>query len=80
MLVGKLVELLPVGNFSSGAIWGTRFGFEVACLSLSLEPEVDGVARDAEELSGFALFESILLNGLEDFEPEVVAVGLWHGV
>ena len=61
-------------------MWFVRFGSKIAGLGLSLEPEVNGVATDAKELTGLALFESVLLDGLEDFLSEVVAVGLWHGV
>ena len=63
---GKGTEFIPVRDFVSIARWDIRFGSQVPCFSLPLEPQVDRVAADIEDLASFALLHAILLNSLDD--------------
>ncbi|BDT12122.1 hypothetical protein N39L_18450 [Limnospira platensis NIES-39] len=53
MLLGKSLEFMPVGNFVVIARSVIRFREEVSGLCFSLQPEIDSVPADMENLTGF---------------------------
>ena len=53
MLLGKSLEFVPVGNLVAMTRWAIRFREEVAGVFFSLQPEIDGVPADMENLTGF---------------------------
>jgi len=78
MRFGKDAKCLPVPNFVPIAGWFIRFGLEVASLTLSLQPQVERVATDAEQLANFAFLHAVELNRLDDLLTQVVTVGFCH--
>ncbi len=53
MLLGKSLEFVPVGNLVAMTRWAIRFREEVAGVFFSLQPEIDSVPADMENLTGF---------------------------
>ena len=78
MRFGKDAKCFPVPNFVPIAGWFIRFGLEVASLTLSLQPQVERVATDAEQLANFAFLHAVELNRLDDLLTQVVTVGFCH--
>ena len=78
MLVSKDAKLLPIGN---GVLTPRRligFGLAVAWGRLALQPRVDSVATDVEDLTRFRLLHPIEFDRLNDFTAAVVTVSIRH--
>lgn len=78
MHFGKGPKCLPIPDFVPIAGWFIRFGLEVASLTLSLQPQVDRIATDVEQLTNFAFLHAIELNRLDHLLTQVVTVGSCH--
>ena len=59
MLLGKSLEFMPVGNFVVIARSVIRFREEVAGVFFSLQPEIDSVPADMENLTGFCFGHTV---------------------
>ena len=75
MQFGKLSELVPIRDFVGSAMGTIRLCLVVSGFSLPLQPQVNRVATELEDLSRFAFLHPIELDGLNDFLTQVVAVG-----
>lgn len=78
MRFDKVPKLLPIADFAVllgclPRLWLnlTRFGF-------ALEPQVDCIATDIEQLARLTFLETVQLNRLHYFLPEVITVRLSH--
>ena len=73
------LKFLPIVDFgwALGSVSGG--GFDIAGLGFALTPQVDGVAADVEQLTGFAFLESVQLDRLHHFASKVVTIGFSHG-
>lgn len=78
MSFGKGTEFIPVRDFVSTPRRSIRLRFVISRLTPPLQPQVNGIATDLKQLSGFALLYAIQLNRFDDFLTQVVAVGLCH--
>lgn len=79
MSIGKGAESFPVGDFGFSPRGPINFGSVVTSGGFALQPLVDGVATDVENLAGFALLEAIAFDRLDDFLTEVITVRIRHG-
>lgn len=59
MLLGKSLEFVPVGNFVVIARWAIRLREEVSGLCFSLQPEINGVPAEIENLTGFCFGHTV---------------------
>jgi len=77
--MGKGAESLPVGDFGFSSRGPIDFGSVVTSGCFALQPLVDGIATDVENLASFALLEAIEFDRLNDLLAEVIAVCIGHG-
>jgi hypothetical protein len=59
MSFGKCPKLLPIYNFMVVARRAVGQCLNISRLGFALQPQVDGVAADVEQFTGFAFLESI---------------------
>ncbi len=78
MLFDKTAKLLPIADFTVLLQYCPRFGFDITCLCFALEPQVNRVATDIEQLARLTLLETVQLNRLHDFLPEIITVSFSH--
>ena len=78
MRFDKLPKLLPIVDLEVSLSNLSGFGFDTASCDLALKPQVNCVATDIEQLTCFTFLETIQLDRLHHFLPEVVAVGFSH--
>lgn len=78
MLVHKRPELLPIPNSSTPVARRSGFRLDISGFGFTLAPQVDRVATDIEQLARFTFLESVQLNRLYDFSPEIFAIGFSH--
>jgi len=78
MLFDKAAKLLPIADFAVLLRYCPRFGFDITRFSLALEPQVNRVATDIEQLARLTLLETVQLNRLHDFLPEIITVSFSH--
>ena len=79
MRFDKVLKLLPIVDFAllGGSL--PRLWFDIACFGFALEPQVNRITTDTEQLTCLTFLQTVQLNRLHDFLPEIITVGLSHG-
>ena len=80
MLFDKDPKLPPIIDFEVLLRYLSGFGSDIPCFGLALKPQVNCIATDIEQLARLTFLETIQLDCLHDFFPEVITVGLSHGM
>jgi hypothetical protein len=62
MRFDKLPKLLPIVDFEVLSALLSRLRFDIASLGLALQPQVDGVATNIEQLTCLSFLETVQLN------------------
>ncbi len=78
MLFDKAAKLFPIPDFAVLLRYCPRFWFDITRFGFALEPQVNRVATDIEELARLTLLETVQLNRLHDFLPEIITVSFSH--
>lgn len=71
----KRPKLRPIGNFAIFVGGWPGLWFDVSSVCPALEPQVDSVATDIEQIADFGFGKTIKFNRLENFLAEIVTVG-----
>jgi hypothetical protein len=74
----KSAKLLPILNFEVVLRSLSSLRADIPGLGSTLKPQVNRIATDIEQVAGLTFLETIPLDRLHDFLPEVFAVGFSH--
>jgi hypothetical protein len=80
MSFDKLTKLLPVCDFALNIVRSGGFGLEATRFGFALEPQVDGVTADIEDLTDFTFFSTIKFDGINHFLTKIFTVGFNHKI
>lgn len=78
MLFDKVPKLLPIADFEVLWKYLSRLWLDITCFGFALEPQINRVATDIKQLARLTFLETVQLNRLHYFSPEVITVGLSH--
>lgn len=78
MGVNKGSKGIPIRYFVAVTLVIMGAGMKVSRVGAQLEPEIDCIATDLEDLAGFCLGHTVKLYRLDNPASKIVAVGFGH--
>lgn len=78
MLTYKDPKLFPIADFEVLLRYLSRLWLDIARFGFALAPQVNRIATDIEQLTRLTFLESVQLDRLHYFLPEVIAVRFCH--
>lgn len=79
MFVYEGLKLLPIGNFAVVRGRLALLGFNISGFGFAVEPQVNRIATDVKQFTGFLFFQSVQFDCFDNSASKIFTVGAGHG-